>query len=137
MTVIDKSHRCTILMRTAIKTQLSQKCILKKYPLLRTLSVGEQKVKVIGQRRLTGAHTPVRGNPRELKVVQLNSWFCFIVTIDLGCTDSQAIILKLQQKHIAELSNDNSYSHRTKITTVSIDNCHQCSRVNMGVQAQR
>ena len=84
MTVIDKSHRCTISMRTAIRTQLSQ--ILKKYPQLRTLSVGEQKVKVIGQRRLTGAHTPVRGNPRELKVVQLNSWFCFIVTIDLGCT---------------------------------------------------
>lgn len=96
------------------KTQLSQKCILKKYPLLRTLIVGEQKVELIGQRRFTDAHTPVRGNPRKLKVVQLNSRFCFIVTVDLGCTDSQVIILKLQQKHIAEPSNDNSYSHRTK-----------------------
>jgi len=34
----------------------------------------EQEVKVIWQKGLTGAHSPVRGHPRGSKVVPLNSW---------------------------------------------------------------
>ena len=38
------------------------------------LPYGEQEVKVIDKKRLTGAHSPVRGHPRGSKVVPLNSW---------------------------------------------------------------
>ena len=50
-----------------------------------------KRSKQFDKKRLTGAHSPVRGHPRGSKFVPLNSWGrgsyqCSIVTIGLGCT---------------------------------------------------